>query len=673
MRVLFAPAVRLLNHLRYTTKFLLIGGVAALASSFLLLQVYTEAQVSRNMTAHELSGLQVFDSSLKALTLMQQHRGMTSGLLGGDQSLAPKVAELAGKVDQAVAAMDAALAGPGADFGLERPWGDIKTRWAPLKSGTPNERGANFKAHTQMIEDMLSLIGDIGSNSRLAFDPDVDAANLVSALIKSVPELSERLGRLRGMGTGVIARGVLTLDDEKSIVRQLGQLEVTHAELIDSFRRAAGHNPELSGPLNQAGEEISAAYKALRELTQQQIIDQKFSAKPEEFFAVGTQAISSLIGHSERTLLPRTTELLEHRASRLTRTLGIQMAVSLIAIVVAGYLLIGMYLSIVGSVHELTAGTKQMAEGDYTTRVEFSARDELSDVAHQFNDMAQRLAGIISQVKRSAEDLRAAAAEMAVGSNQVATGSERQSEAAASMAAAVEQMTVSIDEINRHAQVASSQSSDSGRLSQEGGDVVRQSVVEMERIAESVHQVATVIRDLGEQSGKISTIVNAIREIAEQTNLLALNAAIEAARAGESGRGFAVVADEVRKLAERTAKATGEITNMVEAIQTGTQRAVGTMESGVSRVQEGVVLTKRAGESMEQINSGAANVVVAVEDISAALREQSATSTDIARNVEAIAQMSEQNSAAVRASARTAERLEALARSLSDEVARFKV
>ncbi len=203
--------------------------------------------------------------------------------------------------------------------------------------------------------------------------------------------------------------------------------------------------------------------------------------------------------------------------------------------------------------------------------------------------------------------------------------------------------------------------------------MVARTVTEMERIASSVRDSATVIQQLGDQSTQISTIVNSIKEIADQTNLLALNAAIEAARAGESGRGFAVVADEVRKLAERTTKATGEITGMVVSIQNGTEKAVTTMQEGVTRVQDGVVLASQAGNAMGQIHAGASQVVNAVADISAALREQGAASTEIARNVERIAQMAEQNSAAVRDTAGTAQRLEGLAQQLRAEVAHFRI
>ena len=294
-------------------------------------------------------------------------------------------------------------------------------------------------------------------------------------------------------------------------------------------------------------------------------------------------------------------------------------------------------------------------------------------VAGQFNEMAASLAGIVGQVQRSAMSVGEAASRLAASSTQVARGSEQQSEAASSMAAAIEQMTVGIDEITRHAGDAQDQSQQSGQLSSEGQEVVRRSVLEMERIAATVNEAAGVIEQLGAESTRISDIVQSIREIADQTNLLALNAAIEAARAGETGRGFAVVADEVRKLAERTSKATGEITAMVSAIQEGTGKAVLTMQQGVARVHEGVALTSKAGNAMHEINDGAQKVVDSVNDISNALREQSSASNEIARSVERIAQMAEENSVAVRATASTAEGLETLARELQGQVERFKV
>jgi methyl-accepting chemotaxis protein len=255
----------------------------------------------------------------------------------------------------------------------------------------------------------------------------------------------------------------------------------------------------------------------------------------------------------------------------------------------------------------------------------------------------------------------------------MAAGTQQQSTQTSEVASAVEEMTRTILETTKNSSIAAEAAKNAGTIAKEGGKVVLQTIEGMNRISEVVSKSAKTVQALGKSSDQIGEIVQVIDDIADQTNLLALNAAIEAARAGEQGRGFAVVADEVRKLAERTTKATKEIALMIKQIQKDTSGAVASMEEGTNEVEKGKHLADKAGESLQEIITGADKVVDVITQVAAASEEQSSASEKISKNVEVISNVAHESAAGVQQIARAAEDLSRLTINLQELVLKFKI
>ncbi|MEW5889806.1 MAG: methyl-accepting chemotaxis protein [Pseudomonadota bacterium] len=674
MKTILAPAVALMNRLRYPYKFALIGVLALIAVAYLLITLSINLRAGVNLAQGELAGVRVVKPLLGFVQQAQQHRGLAAGVLGGEPTWEPKVAEKAKEVEAAIRAVDTAMAADGRAFGVAEHWQTIKGKWTELAKEWPELTGpASFLAHTELIGEVLALVSKVGDASSLVVDPALDSFYVVDVAVSRLPETLEYLARVRGSGTGILARKSATDDERFDYGGRVAVLEKMMARLQENLTRAGKYNADIKAELDRFLEKFTGASGDVLQIVQREIVTGRPVSEAGVFFAKATDAIDIGYGQLGTVLLPTAENLIAERMRRLEAQFYVSVGIALLAALAVAYLLAASYVAITGTIRELTAGTDRLASGDLAARIETEARDELRLVAERFNAMAASFSELIRSIQASAAKVSTSSAALARSAAQVSGGSEQQSEAASNMAAAIQQMTVSIDEISKNAETAQEVSERSGKLSAEGGNVVQETVREINGIAADVSASARIIERLGEQSDQITAIVKVIKDIADQTNLLALNAAIEAARAGESGRGFAVVADEVRKLAERTGNSTQEIAAMVAAIQKGTAEAVAAMHSGAGRVSGGVELAHRAGESMERIKEGASQVVHTINEISLALKEQGVASTDIARNVERIARMAEENSAAASAAAHTAQEMEHLAAELNSAMTRFRV
>jgi methyl-accepting chemotaxis protein len=316
---------------------------------------------------------------------------------------------------------------------------------------------------------------------------------------------------------------------------------------------------------------------------------------------------------------------------------------------------------------------KMSADGNLSARAKVYGQDEIGEAATAFNGLIDGFANIIRQVLANAGTVSGTAAQLSASSLQIAQGSQAQSEAAASTAATVEQITVSINSVAVNTENVRKLSETSLQQAQQGNRSVTEMVSEIGHVQETVNQIAGSVKEFVDSTRAIAGMTQQVKEIADQTNLLALNAAIEAARAGEQGRGFAVVADEVRKLAEKSAQSANEIDRVTNSLNQKSTHVEATVQAGLRSLQttqEHIELVStvliEAGESVSQSSRG-------VNDIAASLREQGIASADIARNVEKIAQMSEENYAALESNTQDIVRLEHLAKELQNAVSRFKV
>ncbi|MBB3120699.1 methyl-accepting chemotaxis protein [Pseudoduganella violacea] len=288
---------------------------------------------------------------------------------------------------------------------------------------------------------------------------------------------------------------------------------------------------------------------------------------------------------------------------------------------------------------------RAVAEGDLTQHIEVHARDETGQLISSLKDMNGSLARIVGDVRDGTDAIASAARGIAQENADLALRTEQQAAALEQTAASMAQLTVTVRQNGSSAQRADQLAQSASAVAQKGGAVVE--------------QVVQTMGSINQSAARIADIIGVIDNIAFQTNLLALNAAVEAARAGEQGRGFAVVASEVQQLAQQSAKAAGQIR---ELITESRQQAIA-----------GAQLADQAGGTMSDILSSVEQVTDIMRGISDASRDQTAGIEQVNNAISGMDQGTRENTARVEEVAAAAQALQERADRLRGVVAVFRL
>lgn len=526
------------------------------------------------------------------------------------------------------------------------------------------------------IVTAISLVtGALGLISAKEIMDDGKANEHASQVLREISEIREHVINIQSSQRGFMITGK---DSYLEPYQESLQAVPGH------FEKAATLIAEIQGPtthLNTLKEmygtwlktSIDTTLELRRTLNRQEIDQTEFQNR---FAALSGQAavneILNLIGQVEKEEQQVLTTRISDSESSYQSALFMVSASLLCSLIVGIMATFGLIRLLQSKLDIASKHIDALANGQLNSHIESNNRDEVDYLLTGLSKAQENLRKLINGIRQSAHELSSSATQVKESSTIMANSGIKQADATSSMAAAVEELTVSISQISENSNEAT-ETADAAKQSADSGIVTLSAVVQgIQRIAQSVESSAAAVQSLERQSADISEIVSTITEIADRTNLLALNAAIEAARAGEQGRGFAVVADEVRKLAEQTKGSTDRISSMVHEIQSITQGAVSSMDTSVQLVKEGISQADVVNSTIQKIKADSDRVSNAIAAIAVSMKEQSHVSVEISRNVERVAQMTEENTTAAQQNTQVASHLSGVSLSLMSSIKVFR-
>ena len=648
MRYRAFPVMALLSRISLLQKFAILALIGVLVSVLPTFLYVRDALHTMERARLEASGAAPLTALGLVVQRMQVHRGLSSGMLGGDAALAARRPAARDLVNQAVEAASARLATAQVPADQLAAWQQARQTWQALEASVDQrqvQQAQSTAQHTALIASVMRISEELLNAYGLQLEESEHAYALIQAALVHTPMLGEKLGILRAQGSGFLARRELPPVNKGLVMALQQRAQELQGDAFRQFERAmqrdAGYRAAL-GPSAEAAhalvtQALALATKEVTEATTLQLA-------PQDYFDTFTRTIDALYALNAKALESLDATLQQRQAS-LRRILIAQALAMALILALGGVLIAAFARSIRQPLGQAMDLAHAVAQGDLSGADIAHGSDEVGRLTAALLQMRRQLTQVVARVRHGAEGVATASAEIAQGNQDLSARTESQASALEETAAAMEQMTATVRQNADSAAQASQLAASASQVAQQGGDVVARVVQTMQGIDTS--------------SKKIADIIGVIDSIAFQTNILALNAAVEAARAGEQGRGFAVVAGEVRTLAQRSAQAAREIKSLIVA-------------SG-EKVESGARLVQDTGTAMKEIVSGVQRVTDIIGEISAAASEQSGGIGQVNQAVTQLDQMTQQNAALVEESAAAAQSLRDQAQRLAGVVATFRL
>ena len=636
---LWRPGAGLMRQLRFPSKMTLISAAFMLPVVWLAVAYVTIRCADLDFVTKERQGVRfasaIYPALEKAGVWRQQARNAAYGE-GGDAT------ESRQQFDAAFTQLEALNTELGKPLQSSTQFEQVRSALQTARNaqGTPD---AVFQNMIGLSRALVGLLDRVTDGSGLALDPELPSYYLMSDVLLRAPAIIQGTVDLRGLGRSALKSAQIS---PENAARLREFLAITEYELATSkieLAKVQKAAPEIAQNLQM---DAMASTEGFVTLVRSTFVPGQLQVQGDAgaYVKTANQALQTQFAQVNKNLAVLDT-MLAQRQAELQRNLWLTLIVTLLGLMLAGYLFMGFYCAMSGGFKVLRRNLLSISMGDLRTPINSKGRDEVAGLLKELGNMQLALSTTIQQVHAASDTVVQSSIEIAQGTQDLSSRTEAAAAALEQSSAALEQTTSTVQMTAESVKKASQIAVDNANTASLGGQVMHDVVLTMERIQSS--------------SQKISDIIGVIDGIAFQTNILALNAAVEAARAGEQGRGFAVVASEVRALAGRSAAAAKEIKTLIS--------------SSTEEVNSGTAIVRRAGDTMQEIVGNTEHVKQLLDEVANGAREQSLGIAQIGAAVQDLDRNTQANAALVEETATAANAQRNAAVSMAAQVDEFRL
>jgi PAS domain S-box-containing protein len=394
----FRQKINVLNKISIGNKIRLVSLAFILPVIALLTLLIMEKNKAINFAEAEITGVEYIKPIRQLISDVAIHRGMTNTLLNGNETFRNKLPVVSENISKDIQRIDRIDVRLGAALKTEKPWRAVKSGWSQLgENALQLSADQSFTSHSELIKSIISLITHVGDTSNLILDPDLDSYYLMDIMVLRLPQLSNELGIIRGLGAGIIASGAITDMQRTDLLNKYTLLKKTIDSTVRAvnvvFENNADLKPLLDTQLNAFIASSSTFLKDIESILLQQGGIEAAAASGYDsstFFSTGTDTINTAAQLFDGAAT-QLTALLEKRIAGFNSSLYLSVSITMLIILLAMALSHLVISSITHNTRQVLEVFGKIGEGKFNNDIEIRTQDEQGALLNELRALQTRL------------------------------------------------------------------------------------------------------------------------------------------------------------------------------------------------------------------------------------------------------------------------------------------